>query len=318
MKNYLPILALVFFLGCQTPKENKSDQSSVVSKEIKIIEDGLHFFTFGDWGRNGHYNQKELADMMDIIGTKVEPEFIISTGDNFYPNGVASVNDPYWKTSFEDVYNGFSLFCPWYVVLGNHDYRGNYQAEIDYTQISRRWNMPSQYFFKDVEVDGVKTRFVFIDTSPLNDEYYEADEFEKYSKVHGQDTTAQLIWLDSVLNADVDWKIVVGHHPLYTGGKRVDDKSYVRTHIESILTKHKVDIYFAGHEHDLQYIKPTSQPTHHIISGAGSEVRPVGNMEYTKFAKSVQGFVMSTITADSIHHQFIDYKGNLLYSFSSK
>lgn len=66
-------------------------------------------------------------------------EFIISVGDNFYTNGVASVDDPMWKTSFEDIYKGANLFIDWYPVLGNHDYRGNPQAQIDYSKRSRRW-----------------------------------------------------------------------------------------------------------------------------------------------------------------------------------
>jgi hypothetical protein len=69
----------------------------------------------------------------------VEADFIVSTGDNFYPSGVASVQDPLWKRSFEDVYTAFSLQEEWYPVLGNHDYDGDAQAQIEYSRISRRW-----------------------------------------------------------------------------------------------------------------------------------------------------------------------------------
>jgi len=280
---------------------------------MAAIEDGYHFYSLGDWGRNGQFRQKELADMMNQSAMVVEPEFIVSTGDNFYNNGVASIHDPYWKTSYEEVYSGAHLFCDWYVVPGNHDYRGSVQAQIDYTNISRRWNMPDRYFLKDVVTDdGAKARFVFIDTTPLNDEYYEE---EKYQAVHQQDTTKQLQWIDSVLNVKVDWKIVVGHHPLYTGGKRTDDKMWVRMHIEKLLEKHRVDLYLCGHEHDLQHIKPDEKVTHHIVSGAGSEVRPTGMLSSSKFAESIQGFVSTTITKDSLYNQFVNYKGEVIYAF---
>jgi metallophosphoesterase superfamily enzyme len=105
-------------------------------------ENTLHFFVVGDWGRNGEEHQRNVAIMMSEAAKVVEPEFIISTGDNIYPNGVASVQDPLWMSSFENVYKEHNLFCIWNVVLGNHDYRGNVQAEIDYSGISRRWNMP--------------------------------------------------------------------------------------------------------------------------------------------------------------------------------
>ena len=306
------VFAVLVIASCTNTKPEKENTLPAVSPDFVEIEDAYHFYTIGDWGRNGYYNQKELADMMDLAGHVVEPEFIVSTGDNFYPNGVASVQDPYWISSFENIYTGPSLFCQWNVVLGNHDYRGNYQAQIDYTNISQRWNMPSQYYYKDIETDdGASARFVFIDTTPLNDEYY--DE-EKYSKVHDQDTIAQLAWFNEVLDVDVDWKIVVGHHPLYTGGKRSDEKMWVRTHIEKLLTKHSVHLYLAGHEHDLQHIKNEQLPTHHIISGSGSEVRKTGMMEHSIFAKAVQGFVASSITKDSIYNQYVDYEGNVIYS----
>lgn len=321
--NYPLFLLLIYIMSSCVPveqeestKNEKPVEEVKVSSDFKEIDDAYHFYTLGDWGRNGHYGQKELAIMMDKAGHVIEPEFILSTGDNFYPNGVASTADPYWKSSYEDIYSGASLFCPWYVVLGNHDYRGSYQAEIDYTNVSQRWNMPSQYYHKDIVTDdGATVRFVFIDTTPLNDAYYQET---KYAEVHNQDTTAQLIWIDKMLDIEVDWKIVVGHHPLYSGGKRIEDKMWVKSHLEELLTKHNVKLYLAGHEHDLQHIKNADLPTHHIISGAGSEVRPTGMMEHSIFAESVQGFVTSSITKDSIYNQFMDYNGEIIYSYSIK
>lgn len=316
MRILITSLILASLLSCVPQEQEEKTFAPSVSSDFIEIEDAYHFYTIGDWGRNGHFGQKELADMMDLAGQKVEPEFIISTGDNFYPNGIASVNDPYWISSFENIYAGHTLFCPWNVILGNHDYRGNYQAQIDYTNVSQRWNMPAQYFYQDKETDdGATVRFVYIDTTPLNDEYYEET---KYSKVHDQDTTAQLQWIDEVLDVDVDWKIVVGHHPLYTGGKRTEDKMWVRTHVEPLLTKHNVHIYFAGHEHDLQHIKSEKLPTHHIISGAGSEVRKTGMMEHSVFAEAIQGFVASSITKDSIYNQYVDLDGRVIYTHSIK
>ena len=315
MKFHLVALIICILSSC-TQQQTEKPALPKVSEEFIEIEDAYHFYTIGDWGRNGQYGQQELADMMDLAASKVEPEIIVSTGDNFYPNGVASINDPYWISSFENVYSGYNLFCPWYVILGNHDYRGNYQAQIDYTNLSQRWNMPAQYYYKDITTDdGATARFVFIDTSPLNDEYYEE---EKYAKVHNQDTTVQLLWMDEVLEVEADWKIVVGHHPLYTGGKRAEDKMWVRTHIEKLLTKHKVHLYFAGHEHDLQHIKNGQLPTHHVISGSGSEVRKTGMMEHSIFAEAVHGFVSSSITKDSIYNQFVNYNGDVIYDFAVK
>ena len=64
----------------------------------------LNFIVMGDWGRNGADHQKEVARQMDITATMYNTQFIISTGDNFYPSGVISEWDPLWRYSFEDIY----------------------------------------------------------------------------------------------------------------------------------------------------------------------------------------------------------------------
>lgn len=316
MKRILILVASLILWQCAQKSTEYQSTKSVISDNFVEIDDSYQIYVLGDWGRNGQNGQQELADLMNLAAEKVEPEFIASTGDNFYNNGVASIHDPYWISSFENVYNGSNLFCDWYVILGNHDYRGNVQAQIDYTDVSRRWQMPDRYFTKDVVADdGATARFVFIDTSPLNDAYYKKT---KYKQVTTQDTTAQLQWIDSVLNVDMDWKIVVGHHPLYTGGKRKDEKSYVRPHVEPLLEKHGVSIYFAGHEHDLQHIKPDQKTTHHVVSGAGSDVRATGKLSGTVFAKAVSGFVSTAIAKDSIYNQFVDVNGDVIHQFTVK
>ncbi|MEP2026838.1 MAG: metallophosphoesterase [Reichenbachiella sp.] len=314
---YLSTLTLLLTLGCFS---NKSDQGAteeeVLVSDIEVLEDALNWYVIGDFGRNGYDGQQEVADQMQASTKVLEPEFILTTGDNFYPDGVASTQDPYWISSFENIYKGFGLFVPWYAILGNHDYRGSYQAEIDYTNVSQRWNMPAQYYVQEKEEDGVTVKFVFIDTSPFEDKYYGE---EKYRAVWKQDSTKQLLWMDSVLaDNSADWKVVVGHHPLYSGGKRIEDTQDMRGHLEKVLQKHEVDVYFAGHEHDLQHIQNPAYKTHHIISGAGSEVRPTGKMEYSLFAASQHGFTTASATKEQLLFQFINHEGEVIYKYSIK
>lgn len=315
MKNlFYPFLLFLIVVGCVSKNGDKQKEKTGSSSDVIVLDDALHWYVIGDFGRNGYDGQQEVADQMQAMTKIIEPEFIITTGDNFYPNGVASTQDPYWISSFENIYSGFGLFCPWYVVLGNHDYRGNYQAEIDYTKVSQRWNMPAQYYVQEKSEDDVTVKFVFIDTNPFEDTYYKE---EKYKSVWTQDSTRQLLWMDSVLaDNSANWKVVVGHHPLYSGGKRLNKTKDVRGHLEKVLMKHQVDVYFAGHEHDLQHIKNPNYNTHHIVSGAGSEVRPTAMMEYSLFAKDIHGFVSASATKEQLLIQFIDYKGRLLHQYS--
>ena len=71
-------------------------------------------------------------------------KFIISVGDTFYENGVQSADDPHWQKSFEEVYRDPALQIPWQVILGNHDYHGNCDAQITYGSVNPRWQMPAR------------------------------------------------------------------------------------------------------------------------------------------------------------------------------
>lgn len=301
------ILALLVFVACQPVKK-------LPEVNLQVPDDALHVVVFGDWGRQGEYHQKDNADAMGVAATKLDAEFIISLGDNFYPSGVASTTDPLWNSSFNNIYTAHSLHVKWNVVLGNHDYRGNPQAQVDYTKISRRWNMPARYFSEEIELDddsGKKALFVYIDTNPYEKKYYEEGNFPENLAL--QDTAKQRRWIDSVLsNSTATWKFVSGHHPMYTGGKRYGLVNTVRESLEDVFEKNRVDAYFAGHEHDLQH--NVVKTVHHFVSGAGSEVRPTGKVEFTRFSASTTGFMTLSITGTETLVQAIDYNGKILYT----
>ena len=66
---------------------------------------GLNFLILGDWGRNGEKDQTDVAAQMAIAAKELDAKFIFAVGDNFYENGVKSVDDPQWQSSFEKVYS---------------------------------------------------------------------------------------------------------------------------------------------------------------------------------------------------------------------
>lgn len=291
------MLTAITLLGCSDSQPDKP----------------LIFYVLGDWGRRGEPNQLVLAYQMNEWTKKQNPKFIVTVGDNFYDNGVTSVDDTHWKESFEDVYNGNNLIRkPWYASLGNHDYRGSTRAQIDYHKKNPRWTLEAPYYTK-VETlgDGGRVRFIFIDTTPFGKEYY----FDPSNKdLALQDTVRQKKWLDSLtaLN-DVDWKVVVGHHHMYTGGVRNAEPSAIRAGIEPIFVKNKVDVYFCGHEHDLQHLKAAGKPTNYFLSGGGSDVRPTGMGRESIFSASEQGFMSVSILKSSLEVSIVNYKGQLIY-----
>jgi 3',5'-cyclic AMP phosphodiesterase CpdA len=279
-------------------------------KKLDTFKKAFNFLVVGDWGRHGEHNQREVAQQMGIYGNDLDIKFVISTGDHFYPNGVASVDDRQWIDSFENIYTAHALHCDWFLVLGNHDYRGNPQAQLDYARRSRRWNLPARYYTIEKEIDkGVTALFVFLDTPPLIREYYK--ELEK-THVSGQDTAHQYFWVDSVLaSSKAQWKFVVGHHHVYTGGKRKPEQPEMVERIKPLLEKYGVQAYFNGHEHDLQVIKRGA--VHYFVSGAGSENRPTGSIEGTIFAAEASGFMSVSLLANQMLVQVIDHTGKVLH-----
>ncbi|WP_396183009.1 purple acid phosphatase family protein [Flavobacterium sp.] len=319
------LFIVIFFLWVQVTlaqdylKEEKSGYKGGFIPELKLVEESLNFLVLGDFGRNGEYHQKDVAVQMSKAAATIDSEFVISVGDNFYPNGVQSTQDPHWGASFEDIYFNHNLQTDWYVALGNHDYNGNIQAQIDYSKISRRWNMPATYFKETVELeDGSKALLVFIDTNPFIKSYHsKGDEMEENVKT--QDTLAQKKWLIETLqttDASIKWKIVVGHHPMYSGGKRKtsQDTKDIETVFAPIFDQYKVDAYLCGHEHDLQVIKPKGRYTMQFLSGAGCEVRPTGTREGTLFALSEPGFMTFSLTPKLMLVQLVNAQGKIVYT----
>jgi len=323
MKTKLSFLLLIIMMQTvfaqEYLKEAKSGYKGGFIPELKLVDNSLNFLVLGDWGRNGEYFQKDVALQMSKAAATIDSQFVITVGDNFYPTGVQSTQDPQWKASFEDIYFSFHLQTPWYVALGNHDYYGNIQAQIDYSKISRRWYLPSNYYKKTVELnDGSKVLLVFIDTNPFINSYYSKGK-EMAEKVKQQDTIAQKKWLINTLqeaDTSIKWKIVIGHHPMYSGGKRKDsqDTKDIEATFAPIFDQYKVDAYLCGHEHDLQVIKPKERFTTQFLSGAGSEIRPTGNREGTFFALSEAGFMTFSITAQLLVAQLVNAQGKIVYT----
>ncbi len=278
--------------------------------------DALNFIIFGDWGRNGEKDQRDVAVQMALSAQAIDAKFIISVGDNFYENGVKSVDDPQWQTSFEKVYAAPSLQVPWQVILGNHDYHGNCDAQLAYAKTHPRWNMPARYFVQTLQVDASTTADLFyLDTTPMIKSYYSIFNSEHTrANVLTQDVPKQLAWFKTSLAASTaKWKIVIGHHPIYSGGGHGDTEELVEA-ILPLLQQYQVQAYFNGHDHDLQHLQ--AGKLNFFCTGAGSQHRPTVNTPHTKFARACSGFTIVALSADKLDVQMIDDQGRTLYTTS--
>lgn len=286
--------------------------------DYSIFDHKFNFYIANDLGRNGYYDQKPIAELMGTMGEEVGPEFVLATGDIHHFEGVRSVNDPLWMTNYELIYSHPELMINWYPVLGNHEYRGNTQAVLDYSNISRRWNMPARYYTKTFSEKGTTMRIVWIDTAPLIDKY--RNENDTYPDACKQDMKKQLAWIDSVLTvAKEEWVIVAGHHPIYAQTAKDDsERADMQARLDPILRKHKVDMYVCGHIHNFQHIRVKGSSIDYVVNSAGSLARKVSPIEGTLFCSPEPGFSICTASKTELDLRMIDKKGNILYTVTRK
>uniref|UniRef100_A0A5B6ZBY4 Purple acid phosphatase n=1 Tax=Davidia involucrata TaxID=16924 RepID=A0A5B6ZBY4_DAVIN len=282
----------------------------------------LSVMVVGDWGRRGTNNQTEVALQMGIIGEKLDIDFIISTGDNFYDNGLTGINDPAFDESFSKIYTAPSLQKQWYTVLGNHDYRGDALAQLSpiLTKRDSRWLCLRSYI-----VNGEIAEFFFVDTTPFQDKYFTELDDHTYD---WRGILPREKYLSNILK-DVDlalrestakWKIVVGHHTIRSAGHHGDTTELV-TQLLPILQANNVDLYINGHDHCLEHISSHDSPLQFLTSGGGSKAWRGGvnwwNPKEMKFYYDGQGFMTMKITQTDVDIKFYDIVGNVLHKWTA-
>lgn len=291
---YLVVLVclIVFAVGCKVKNEASGSASASECRPsftVPARSSSVHYLDFmavGDTG-GGNDNQRSVAwAMADYAG--VNPvEFVLLLGDNFYPSGVNSVDDPKFETHFETIYDQTALDMPFHVVAGNHDYKGNVQAQVAYTDHSSRWHMPGLYYTFTIRRDNSDfVQFFALDTTPIA-QWKNVDE--------------QLSWLEDELSRSrARWKIVFGHHPIYSNGKH-GNGTRMSGWVFPLLEIYGVDVYMCGHDHDLQVLKPvTSTGVHYLVAGTGSSYRDTQCKENTVYSASRLGFMGFRISNDQL------------------
>jgi acid phosphatase len=270
----------------------------------------VSFVVVGDWGK-GNRTQRAVAHAMGEAAAEVNSRFVLSVGDNFYPAGVRSVRDPQWGAAFEEVYTADSLQTPWYVALGNHDYRGRPHAQVAYSRRSHRWRMPSRYYKVSSEDSGVPGLDIFvIDTNPLTRGLDETAQRMVRMRFKTRGYKRQMAWLNQELaESKAPWKIVVGHHPVYSGAH--GESPEMLDNVLPLLEAHGVQAYINGHDHDLQHIRRGS--VDYICSGAGADAGPVVAVDGTQYFASRPGFAVLTLHGDALWLEFRGAAGQTLY-----
>ena len=286
--------------------------------DYSIFDKQFNFYVANDLGRNGYYDQKPIAELMGKMAEEgADPEFVLATGDVHHFEGVQSVQDPLWMTNYELIYAHPELMIAWNPVLGNHEYRGNTQAVIDYRNVSRRWEIGGRYYTKVYDDNGVSIRLVLIDTTPLINRYHHDST---YPDVDSQDIDAQLKWIDETLNAaKEDWVIVVGHHPMYAQTKKDEiEQKDMQSRLLPILQRYKdkVAMYVCGHIHNFQHIRRGNDGIDYVVNTSASLARKVSATEGTVFCSPSEGFSVVSATKQQLNLYMIDKTGNVIHQIN--
>uniref|UniRef100_A0A2C9U755 Calcineurin-like phosphoesterase domain-containing protein n=1 Tax=Manihot esculenta TaxID=3983 RepID=A0A2C9U755_MANES len=206
------------------------------------------------------------------------------------------------------------------VVLGNHDYRGDVEAQLNpiLAQKDSRW-LCMRSFIVNAEI----VEIFFVDTSPFVNDYFTNPEHNyDWKGISPRETyLANLLKdVDAALStSNAKWKLVVGHHAILSAGHHGITVELLQQ-LVPILQEHNVDAYINGHDHCIQHISSSHSNIQFITSGGGSkawrgDIRK-WDPEELKLYYDGQGFMSVQMTDSTATFAFYDAFGSVLHQWS--
>jgi tartrate-resistant acid phosphatase type 5 len=280
----------------------------------------------GDWGYDDdHTAQSQVAVGMRRYATEraINPQALLMLGDNWYGELACGAQSPRWQTQFEQMYPADAFPGPAYAILGNHDYQkwpeSKVEAELAYARSGNtRWRMPARWYRFEFPAHHALITFIALDSNmPFKDG---TSERGKDFTLTPAQQAEQLSWLEVELKRrrKTPFLVVMGHHPVYSDGPHGDHPVLVREW-DPLFQKYKVDVYLAGHDHDLQHLEFEGHPTTHFLSGGGGA--DLYNLKVDAsvrgpFAQKVHGFSHLSVTNQHLTLRHLDPSGHILHAFT--
>ena len=173
-----------------------------------------------------------------------------------------------------------------------------------------RWYADRYYLVKAAPYVDI----IFLDTSVFVQEYYNQSwAYDVEGGLSTQDPDAQLAFLREALqNSTANWKIVVGHHPLYSRGFS-GGYADMRDALEPLFQEYNVTAYLNGHDHSLQHLNQNG--IHYFVSGGGSLTHSgFPGSTPTLFEYDRPGFAAYAFTPENMIVYFFDDNANAIYN----
>ena len=206
--------------------------------------------------------------------------------------GVQSINDPELQDSFLTPFKPFlETEIPFYLTVGNHDYKGDPTVYLEVAKDYPSINHPSNFYTKQFG----KLCFFALDTTIFDKLYY-------FYKRGGQ-----IRWLEEEierLKDQCEFSIAVAHHPLFSSGDRDRANPQLAIFLENYVFG-TFDIYITGHNHVLAD-EGDHKKTLQLISATGA--LPGGSpleIDKGKFNIETPGYLRMTIDGNTARYEFI-------------
>lgn len=230
----------------------------------------LRFVVLGDVGTGGK-TQYRVARTLSCY-SQINPfPLVLLVGDNIYEYGEIEKIKATFELPYQQLLEQKVQFQ---AVLGNHDIKTNNGADqLAYPL----FNMQGRYY----SFDRQNVRFFALDTNP-NAPWQE-----------------QLAWLEKELTATTQpWKIVFGHHQIYSSGKYGIDRELIDK-LTPLFSQYGVQLYINGHEHYYERTR-SIEGTTYLTSGAGAKLRSVGKSDWTAYSVSRLSFAVIEVYSDRL------------------
>ena len=191
------------------------------------------FAIIGDYGEAG----PEAAAVAALV-RKWQPDFIATTGDNNYPDGMQDTIDANIGQYYHDYiagyvgsYGGGAAESRFFPTLGNHDWRTHDLA-------------PYLGYFK---LPG-NERYYAVSWGPVDLFLLDSDQ----SEPDGNDADSrQARWLqDALAGSTAAWQLVLLHHPPYSSAMHGSTRA-----LQWPFAQWGVDAVIAGHDHDYERLE---------------------------------------------------------------
>jgi hypothetical protein len=244
------------------------------------------FAVFGDFG-SGLPSQLQVARLLEASPA----EFALLTGDMIYSRG----EEEHYDLRFFEPYRSSLARMTFWPALGNHD-------------VATKDGAAALAVF-DVPANGPK--------GIQAGRNYSFDYGNAHVAAIDSNASAETLrtaigpWLEQDMTASkLPWKFVFFHHPPFSSANHGEDAK-IRDVLVPFMTRAKVDIVFAGHDHSYERTQPRDGVTYIVSGNGGQRLYEHRNPHaYTaKFYVEKHGLTLVTVEGDRLLLRHVNVDG---------